>query len=110
MLGPGCAEQGVLIPGRPLLPAAHFAVMVATFLGLGPALMFFIVRNTKQCWDFATSICIIHVVVSCLATLAFPVNWIWWVTLVPCGFLMSTGGELSCLYLRDMREIQLDKT
>jgi hypothetical protein len=83
--------------------------LLITFLFVGPLLIFVIVQNTKQVWDFAATLTFFHWVITCLVTLSFPMNYIWWVTLLPCGLLMSTGGELSCYYLRDMREIQLDK-
>ena len=38
---------------------------------------------------------------------AFPVNWIWWVTIVVLTFLLSTLSEVSIYFLRDMREIEL---
>lgn len=63
---------------------------------------------TKQCWDFVATVTFLHWVLTCLVTLSFPLNWVWWVAVLPCGLLMSTGSELCCYYLRDMREIQLD--
>jgi hypothetical protein len=85
-----------------------FVALLVTFVVCGPMLVFYIVAVTKQCWDFVATITFVHWVLTCLVTLAFPVNWVWWVVFIPCGLLMSTGGELSCYYLRDMKEIQLD--
>jgi hypothetical protein len=93
----------------PRPPTVPWVTLLITFLFFGPLLIFVIVQNTKQVWDFAATLTFFHWVITCLVTLSFPVNYIWWVTLLPCGLLMSTGGELSCYYLRDMREIQLDK-
>jgi hypothetical protein len=39
---------------------------------------------------------------------AFPVNWIWWVTLIIANGLLSVVSEFAIYYLRDMREIQLE--
>lgn len=89
--------------------AVPWVTLLVTFLFFGPLLIFVVVQNTKQVWDFAATVTFFHWVITCLVTLSFPMNYIWWVTLLPCGLLMSTGGELSCYYLRDMREIQLDK-
>ena len=36
---------------------------------------------------------------------AFPVNWIWWVTLIVCNGLLSLVAEITNYYLVDMREI-----
>lgn len=84
--------------------------MVVTFLTLGPLLIFSVVRTTKQCWDFTATLWLVHLALTCLVTLSFPLNWVWWVVFVPCGVLMSTGGELACYYVIDMREIATDHT
>lgn len=36
---------------------------------------------------------------------SFPVNWIWWVTLIVCTFILSSLSEISIYYLHDMVEI-----
>jgi hypothetical protein len=90
-------------------PAVPFVALLVTFIACGPLLLFVIVANTRQCWDFTATITFFHWVLTCLVTLAFPLNWIWWVAFLVSPFFMSTMGELSCYYLRDMREIQLEK-
>ena len=74
----------------------------------GTALLFFVVANTGKSWDYSCTVAFTHFVLTCIVTLDFPTNWIWWVTLLGCTFLMSSGGELSIYYLKDMKEIDVD--
>ena len=39
---------------------------------------------------------------------AFPVNWIWWITLIVCNVLLSLVAEVTNYYLVDMRDIKMD--
>jgi hypothetical protein len=39
---------------------------------------------------------------------AFPVNWIWWVTLIIANGVLSLVAEVAIYYLHDMRDIQLE--
>mmetsp|Transcript_17242 Transcript_17242/g.23821 ORF Transcript_17242/g.23821 Transcript_17242/m.23821 type:complete len:161 (-) Transcript_17242:423-905(-) len=90
------------------LPLASWLSCVTTML-LSTILIFFIVKNTRKAWDYATSISMIHFVVCCLVNQAFPLNWIWWVTIIPTTFMLSSLSELSIYYLHDMKEIDLEK-
>mmetsp|Transcript_18942 Transcript_18942/g.60855 ORF Transcript_18942/g.60855 Transcript_18942/m.60855 type:complete len:100 (-) Transcript_18942:164-463(-) len=99
------------MPGRstPALrdaPRAEWLCQVITFLA-STGLSFFIIRSTRKAWDYAVTVAIIHLSVSCAVMQAFPVNWIWWVTIVVLTFLLSTLSEVSIYFLRDMREIEL---
>lgn len=38
---------------------------------------------------------------------AFPVNWIWWLTILLASALLSLAAEVVNYYLLDMRDIQL---
>lgn len=38
---------------------------------------------------------------------AFPVNWIWWLTILLATLLVSVTAEFVNYFLRDMREIEL---
>lgn len=38
---------------------------------------------------------------------AFPMNWVWWVTLIVCNAVLSMTAEVVNYFLIDMREIQL---
>mmetsp|Transcript_6695 Transcript_6695/g.7679 ORF Transcript_6695/g.7679 Transcript_6695/m.7679 type:complete len:164 (-) Transcript_6695:1239-1730(-) len=89
------------------LPLATWLSNITTFL-LAPILIFFIVNNTRKSWDYAVTISFVHWLMCCIVMQGFPVNWIWWVTMVVMTFLLSSGGELSIYYLRDMREIELE--
>ena len=45
---------------------------------------------------------------SLAVSLGFPTQWVWWVTMVAGTLVMGGLGELSCYYIRDMRDIELD--
>ncbi|KAJ1637743.1 integral membrane protein S linking to the trans Golgi network-domain-containing protein [Pavlovales sp. CCMP2436] len=87
-----------------------FVALLVNFIVCGPILVYAIVAVTKQCWDFVATVTLLHWVLTCLVTLAFPLNYVWWVVFLSSGLLMSTFGELSCYYLRDMREIEVNHT
>mmetsp|Transcript_31084 Transcript_31084/g.101313 ORF Transcript_31084/g.101313 Transcript_31084/m.101313 type:complete len:168 (+) Transcript_31084:1563-2066(+) len=93
---------------RRAAPLAAWLGLVTTFIVLGTVLCFAIVRCTRKAWDYACTVGFVHFVLTCVVNVAFPTNWIWWVTLAGSTFLLSTGGELSIYYLHDMREIELD--
>ncbi|CAG2207462.1 unnamed protein product [Mytilus edulis] len=38
----------------------------------------------SRVWDYAITVSVIHILLSCLVMLAFPMNWSWWVCL-GCG-------------------------
>jgi len=59
------------------------------------------------------SICLLWVVVMAvplqqLGVSAFPLNWVWWVTLIVSTFILSTLGEVLVYFLSDMREIKVE--
>jgi uncharacterized membrane protein HdeD (DUF308 family) len=71
-------------------------------------LIYVVVRSTPMAWDYAVTFTFVHFILSCLITVSFPVNWVWWITVIIGTFLLSTGAEMSCYYLRDMRSIKVD--
>ena len=77
------------------------------------ALIYFVVRSTQMAWDYAVTFSFVHIILSTIVTAAatgaaFPVNPVWWVTLLIGTFVLSSMAELSCYYLRDMRSIKVD--
>lgn len=50
--------------------------------------------RTKRLWDYIASVCIIHVILSCVVSLDGPAEWEWWVTLVP-----SVAAGIGAAYL-----------
>jgi len=38
----------------------------------------------------------------------FPVNWIWWVTLIIATILVSLAAEFAIYFLKDLKDIELD--
>uniref|UniRef100_A0A7S0V1D6 Protein SYS1 homolog n=1 Tax=Polytomella parva TaxID=51329 RepID=A0A7S0V1D6_9CHLO len=81
--------------------------MVLTHV-VGLAMTFSIVRVTKKSWDFALSTAIVHFVLCIIVNQAFPVNWIWWVTLGVCVIGVSIASEFLIYFGREMRDIKLD--
>eukprot|EP00899_Mesostigma_viride_P014892 jgi/Mesvir1/23403/Mv21096-RA.1 len=90
------------------LPLASWLAMVLTF-PIGAVLTFYIVRNTRKSWDYAVTIATVHLILCCIVMQGFPLNWIWWVTIIVCTFVLSSIGEYSIYFLRDMKEIQLNR-
>mmetsp|Transcript_19281 Transcript_19281/g.45079 ORF Transcript_19281/g.45079 Transcript_19281/m.45079 type:complete len:153 (-) Transcript_19281:257-715(-) len=88
---------------------------LAAWLSMGLSLLanmvfiYSIGRSTRMAWDYAVTMSILHFVLTCLVTLEFPTNWAWWVTWIIATLLVFVGSELSCYYLRDLRELNLDK-
>ena len=82
-------------------------------LFVATALIYFVVRSTQMAWDYAITFSFVHFILSTIVTAAatgvgFPVNPVWWVTLLVGTFVLSSLAELSCYYLRDMRSIKVD--
>ena len=69
-------------------------------------LIFKIVASTSHAWDYAVTISFVHFILTCAATRAFPVNWVWWVTLIVCTGVVSVISELMCYFLHDLRDIE----
>mmetsp|Transcript_72846 Transcript_72846/g.147386 ORF Transcript_72846/g.147386 Transcript_72846/m.147386 type:complete len:154 (+) Transcript_72846:245-706(+) len=81
--------------------------MVLTYL-LCLALAFFVVKQTKRTWDYVATTSLLHFVLCCLVNLAFPTNWIWWVTLIIVAALVSVAAEFVIYWLIEMRDIEMD--
>eukprot|EP01137_Pigoraptor_chileana_P013296 Opistho-2@66625 len=86
---------------------ATWLCMVLTQL-LTIALLFVIVRNTGQMWDFVLTLTVLHFTISCIVMQDFPTNWIWWVTIGVSTILVIVFSSLANHYGRDVREIGLD--
>mmetsp|Transcript_28827 Transcript_28827/g.81217 ORF Transcript_28827/g.81217 Transcript_28827/m.81217 type:complete len:155 (+) Transcript_28827:197-661(+) len=72
------------------------------------AVNFFYLKSSRLTWDYACSTSIFHLILSCIATLSFPTNWIWWVTLILLTLLLWIVGQLTVYKLHDLRDIRLD--
>mmetsp|Transcript_21540 Transcript_21540/g.41083 ORF Transcript_21540/g.41083 Transcript_21540/m.41083 type:complete len:161 (+) Transcript_21540:361-843(+) len=90
------------------LPLASWLAAVTT-IPLATVLIFVIVKNTSKAWDYASTISLVHALLSIAVSQSFPVNWIWWVTLIVCTFILSSLSEISIYYLHDMVEIAVEK-
>ncbi|KAG2434008.1 hypothetical protein HYH02_012468 [Chlamydomonas schloesseri] len=81
--------------------------MVLTYLcSLG--LTYGVVKATRKSWDYVVTSSLVHWVLCIIVNQAFPVNWIWWLTILLATLLISVAAEFVNYYLRDMREIELD--
>eukprot|EP00877_Chromochloris_zofingiensis_P008000 jgi/Chrzof1/3453/Cz12g26050.t1 len=85
---------------------AGWLAMPITYL-LSVSLAYLVVACTRKTWDYATTTSILHWVICCAVNRAFPVNWIWWLTIILCSVGLSLLGEVFNYYLRDMKDIQL---
>jgi len=83
-------------------------ISLASTYALSVGIVYYIVRCTRKAWDYSISVSILHLGLSCLVSLGFPTQWVWWVTMVAGTLVMGGLGELSCYYIRDMRDIELD--
>ncbi|GAX79648.1 hypothetical protein CEUSTIGMA_g7089.t1 [Chlamydomonas eustigma] len=81
--------------------------MVLTFT-CSLALTYLVVKATRKAWDYVVTTSLFHFVICCIVNQAFPVNWIWWLTLILCNVILSLAAEITNYYLVDMRDIQLD--
>mmetsp|Transcript_27754 Transcript_27754/g.70752 ORF Transcript_27754/g.70752 Transcript_27754/m.70752 type:complete len:154 (-) Transcript_27754:889-1350(-) len=91
--------------GGPALGA--WLAMVITYT-LSLTLAFWVVRVTRKTWDYVITTSVFHFVVCCIVNQAFPVNWIWWVTLIIANIAVSLTSELLIYRLRDLRDIELN--
>ena len=107
----GVCHQRSLPSNIQNVPFSPFSVTWLSFLFMivvGILLIYFVVQSTPMALDYAVTFTFVHFILSCIVTASFPVNWVWWVTVIIGTFLLSTGAEMSCYYLRDMRSIKVD--
>ena len=48
-----------------------------------------------QVWDYVVSITVLHLGLSCLVSLSFPTQWVWWVTIGAATLVLCIAGELA---------------
>jgi len=74
-------------------------LMVASVLNalIGGVGLWHIVRRTKQCWDFTTTIYVIHLLICWCVSGSFPNTVSWWFISVACGVIMTVFGEYLCM-------------
>ncbi|EFJ46786.1 hypothetical protein VOLCADRAFT_92949 [Volvox carteri f. nagariensis] len=66
-----------------------------------------VVGATRKSWDYVVSSSLLHLLLCIIINQAFPVNWIWWLTILLASIILSVVSEVVNYYLRDMREIAL---
>lgn len=59
--------------------------------------LWFVVRRTKQCLDFAATSFLIHLLLCSVYAGAFPSSLSWWLTQIFCVALMTVLGEYLCM-------------
>ncbi|PNG99018.1 hypothetical protein TSOC_015213, partial [Tetrabaena socialis] len=84
---------------------AWLAMVLTYFSCLG--LAYGVVQATRRSWDYVVTSSVVHLVLCVIVNQAFPVNWIWWLTLLLASALVSVAAEFVIYHLRDMRDIQL---
>ncbi|KAJ7373866.1 hypothetical protein OS493_009188 [Desmophyllum pertusum] len=48
----------------------------------------------KKVWDYAITLGLVHLVLSCAVMQAFPTNWEWWIAFLSSVLFMAVLGEL----------------
>lgn len=84
---------------------AWLCMLLTYALTLG--LTYQIVRVTRKSWDYVCTTSILHWLLCIIVNQAFPVNWIWWITLLVATAAVSIISEFTIHYFREMREILL---
>lgn len=59
--------------------------------------LWFIVKRTKQCWDFTTTVHLIHLVICWFYNSYFPNTISWWFVTVINVIIMTVTGEFMCM-------------
>ncbi|XP_064606320.1 putative transmembrane protein 244 [Liolophura sinensis] len=49
--------------------------------------------TAHRLWDYAITVSVLHIALSCLVMLSFPLSWSWWVCLVLAAVQMIAFGE-----------------
>ena len=70
-------------------PLAVWLAMVLSFGFFGPWIIYFSVSNSDAAIAVATVLQGLHVFATTVLTQAFPENWIWWATVMPCFFVQG---------------------
>lgn len=70
------------------------SVLNALIGGLG---LWYVIQRTKQCWDFAGTVYIIHIIVCCFVNGYFPDSASWWLTIAVSVIIMTVLGEYLCM-------------
>jgi hypothetical protein len=55
-----------------------------------------LVARAKKCWDFGSTIYILHFGATCLVG-GFPWSWFWWAVMITCTAITILVGELLCV-------------
>eukprot|EP00320_Phaeocystis_rex_P014839 CAMPEP_0119069468 /NCGR_PEP_ID=MMETSP1178-20130426/19581_1 /TAXON_ID=33656 /ORGANISM="unid sp, Strain CCMP2000" /LENGTH=180 /DNA_ID=CAMNT_0007051235 /DNA_START=30 /DNA_END=572 /DNA_ORIENTATION=- len=85
--------------GGELRPLTVWLAMVLTFALFGPWVVysahqaFFSARDADAAVDVATVLQGVHVFATATLTQVFPVNWVWWATLLTCMLAQSQGSR-----------------
>ena len=92
------ALDALFVPARVVsagvFPALCAHVCAAAVCAAG---LVFVVGKAKRCWDYATTICVLHALASlCVARGACGVFW-WWAILVATGLVCTFLGEYLCM-------------
>ncbi|XP_068715383.1 putative transmembrane protein 244 [Montipora foliosa] len=58
------------------------------------ATVIYIIFIRKKIWDYAITVAVFHLAVSCAVMQAFPTNWEWWIAFLSSVLFMAFIGEL----------------
>jgi len=58
------------------------------------ATVIYMIFLRKRIWDYAITVGLVHLAVSCAVMQAFPTNWDWWIAFLSSVLFMAVFGEL----------------
>ncbi|ESP00579.1 hypothetical protein LOTGIDRAFT_149763 [Lottia gigantea] len=64
-----------------------------------------IVRS--RAWDYAVTVTLLHIVITCLVLLDFPLDWSWWVCLASALILKILAGEMVCFLFSIKKKVKV---
>mmetsp|Transcript_45309 Transcript_45309/g.115979 ORF Transcript_45309/g.115979 Transcript_45309/m.115979 type:complete len:158 (+) Transcript_45309:261-734(+) len=87
----------------------RWLAMVLTYLA-ALAVNYFYIKTTRLTWDYACSASLLHLALTCAVTTSFPLNWIWWLTIVLLTAALWLAGDYTVYKFVDLRDIELNNT
>ncbi|KAM7425370.1 hypothetical protein ABFA07_023191 [Porites harrisoni] len=72
----------------------HLVTLLSLLLTYIITTVVYIIFLRKKLWDYAITVGLFHLAVSCTVMQAFPTNWEWWIAFLSSVLFMALFGEL----------------
>ncbi|XP_074636418.1 putative transmembrane protein 244 [Acropora palmata] len=72
----------------------HLVNLLSLLLTYINVTIIYIIFLRKKIWDYAITVALFHLAVTCAVMKAFPTNWEWWIALLSSVLFMAVFGEL----------------